>query len=128
MILGWVSRGTAGTRLHQGRHELLKPSPFIGFDRMDFDPEFLAPRPAHDCLIHKDSGMVIRKKDTERDYRPSFDRMRPINSPSVEREIPGHTAALELIAGIVDRTLDREPTERPHLKPGPNRRPGPRGG
>ena len=43
------------------------------------------------------------------------------------REIPGHTAALELIAGIVDRTLDREPTERPHLKPGPNRRPGPRG-
>ena len=43
------------------------------------------------------------------------------------REIPDHTAALELIAGIVDRTLDREPTERPHLKPGPNRRPGPRG-
>ena len=42
--------------------------------------------------------------------------MRPIDTPTVEREIPGDTAPLEGIAGIIDRTLDGKTTKRPHVK------------
>ena len=116
-----VSGESAGSELDESCHELFKPRALIGFDRIDFDPEFLTARPAHNGPIDKNRGMVIRQEDTERDHHPRLNGMRPINPPSVQGEIPGHPAALKFITGIIHRTLDWKSTKGPHLEPGPER-------
>jgi hypothetical protein len=69
---------------------------------MDFNAELLAPGPADDRTIDKHSGVWAGEKDAQSNYRPGLNRMRPIDTPSIEGEIPGNPASLERIAGIID--------------------------
>ena len=108
----------SGKELDEGCHKLFEPSPLIGFDRINFDPEFLAPGPADNRPINKHRGMVIREKDAERDHHPRLNRMRPIDSPAVEGEIPGHPASLKRITGVIHRALNRKAPKRSNLKAG----------
>ena len=88
----------------------------IGFDRVDFNAEFLASRPTNYRTIDKYRRVLARKKDTEGDDRSGGHRMCPINPPPIEGEIPSDTASLEGIAGIIDRTLDGKTTKGSHVE------------
>lgn len=89
-------------RLDQRGHELFEAGLLIGFDRIHFDTEFLATGPANDRAVHKDGRVLTGEKDTECDNSSEVDRMRPIDAPAVEGEIPSDTASLEGIAGVID--------------------------
>ncbi|MCE3222915.1 MAG: hypothetical protein K0S58_1095 [Nitrospira sp.] len=106
------------SRLYEGGHELFKPSMLVGFDGSDRDTELLPARPAHSRPIDEYRRMLPWKKDTQSDHRAWFNWLRPIDTPSVEREIPRNARSLDLIARIIDRTLNGETTKRPHLKRG----------
>jgi hypothetical protein len=115
---GTCGEKPSGKELDEGCHKLFESSPLIGFDRIEFNPEFLAPGPADNRPINKHRGMVIREKDAERDYHPGLNRMRPIDPPAVEGEIPGHPASLKSLAGVIHRALYRKAPKRSNLKAG----------
>ena len=110
-----------GSQLDEGRHELFEPSMFVGLNRSDGDTELLPTRPTNCCTVDEHGRMRPGKKDAESDHHTGFNRVRPIDTPSVEREVPSNPRSLKLIAGIIDRTLNGETTERPYVKGGTHR-------
>ncbi len=73
----------------------------VGFDRADRDPEFLPTRPTDSCAINKDGRVLIGKEDTERHHHARLNRMCPIDTPSVERQVPSDAGSLELVTGVI---------------------------
>ena len=118
-----INNGTRrrGSQLDEGRHELFEPSMFVGLNRSDGDTELLPTRPTNCCTVDEHGRMRPGKKDAESDHHTGFNRVRPIDTPSVEREVPSNPRSLKLIAGIIDRTLNGETTERPYVKGGTHR-------
>jgi hypothetical protein len=109
-----IAGNTSGQRrnlLDQFGDELLESRMFVRFDRAHFDTEFLSPRPANDGLIDKDSGMPSGQEDTESNHQSLLNRMGSIDTPPVERQIPGGTGSLELVTGIVHEALDGKSAE-----------------
>lgn len=88
----------------------------IGLDLIHLNPEFLPARPPHDCAVYKHGRMLVGKKHAESHDRSGLDRMRPVDTPPIEREVPGDAGPLERIAGVIHRTLNGKTTKRPQMK------------
>ena len=89
-----------------------------GFDLIHLNTELLPPRPSNDRAVNKYSRVLVGEKNTERDDHARLNRMSPIDTPSIEGEVPGYAGSLEGIAGIVHRTRDGKATKGSHLKSG----------
>ena len=88
----------------------------IGLDLIHLNPEFLPTRPPHDRAVYKHGRMLVGKKHAESHDRTGLDRMRPVDTPPIEGEVPGDAGSLERIAGVIHRTLNGETTKRPQVK------------
>ncbi len=83
----------------------------VGFDRTDGDTEFLPTRPTDSCAINKDGGMLTGKEDAERNHHARLDRVCPIDTPAIERQIPSGAGPFKVVTGVVHRTVNGKPAE-----------------
>ena len=107
--------------LDESCHKLFKSSMLLCFNGSHRDAELLPSRPADSRSLDEYSGMRPGKKHTKGDYRTRFNRVSPVDPPSIERKIPSSACALDLLAGVIDRTLYGESTERSYAKGGTER-------